>query len=96
MVRCNNFTFKDETTEQHQVESVSAPSVQLDSLDLVHICHLSPCLCLHVCACRWVHAMCQGLTTEDEVEVAADDGFDCSLCKTHGRGSYGKEHTFQW
>lgn len=35
--------------------------------------------------------MCQGLTTEDEVEVAADEGFDCSLCKTHGRGSYGTE-----
>ncbi|XP_069576340.1 histone-lysine N-methyltransferase 2C [Brachyistius frenatus] len=33
---------------------------------------------------RWVHAVCQGLTTEDEVEVAADEGFDCSLCRTHG------------
>lgn len=37
--------------------------------------------------------MCQGLTTEDEVEVAADEGFDCSLCKTQGRGSYGKQRT---
>ncbi|TMS00868.1 Histone-lysine N-methyltransferase 2C [Larimichthys crocea] len=33
---------------------------------------------------RWVHAVCQGLSTEDEVEVAADEGFDCSLCRTHG------------
>ncbi|XP_041823896.1 histone-lysine N-methyltransferase 2C-like isoform X4 [Melanotaenia boesemani] len=38
---------------------------------------------------RWVHAVCQGLTTEEEVEVAADEGFDCSLCRTHGRSSYG-------
>uniref|UniRef100_A0AAQ6ITY2 [Histone H3]-lysine(4) N-trimethyltransferase n=1 Tax=Anabas testudineus TaxID=64144 RepID=A0AAQ6ITY2_ANATE len=28
---------------------------------------------------RWVHAICQGLNTEDEVELAADEGFDCSL-----------------
>lgn len=39
---------------------------------------------------RWVHAMCQGLTTEDEVETAADEGFDCSLCRTHSRGSFGE------
>lgn len=34
--------------------------------------------------------MCQGLTSEDEVEAAADEGFDCSLCRTHSRGSYGE------
>lgn len=34
--------------------------------------------------------MCQGLTTEDDVEVAADEGFDCSLCRTHGRSPYGE------
>ncbi|KAM9332683.1 histone-lysine N-methyltransferase 2C-like [Pholidichthys leucotaenia] len=39
---------------------------------------------------RWVHAVCQGLTTEDEVEVAADEGFDCSLCRTHGHNPYGR------
>ncbi|XP_023805952.1 histone-lysine N-methyltransferase 2C isoform X3 [Oryzias latipes] len=39
---------------------------------------------------RWVHATCQGLCTEDEVEVAADEGFDCSLCKAHERGTYGR------
>ncbi|KAK2859757.1 hypothetical protein Q5P01_004377 [Channa striata] len=43
---------------------------------------------------RWVHAVCQGLTTEDEVELAADEGFDCSLCRTHGRGSYGRSDSF--
>ena len=35
--------------------------------------------------------MCQGLTTEEEVEVAADEGFDCSLCRTHGGSSYGTD-----
>ncbi|XP_044195043.1 histone-lysine N-methyltransferase 2C-like isoform X6 [Thunnus albacares] len=43
---------------------------------------------------RWVHAVCQGLTTEDEVEVAADEGFNCSLCRTHGRSSYGRSDSF--
>ncbi|XP_069368224.1 histone-lysine N-methyltransferase 2C-like isoform X3 [Paralichthys olivaceus] len=43
---------------------------------------------------RWVHAVCQGLTTEDEVEVAADEGFDCSLCRSHGRSSYGCSDSF--
>nr|XP_055037820.1 histone-lysine N-methyltransferase 2C isoform X4 [Misgurnus anguillicaudatus] len=31
---------------------------------------------------RWVHATCQGLNSEKDVENAADDGFDCSLCRT--------------
>ncbi|KAM6971552.1 LOW QUALITY PROTEIN: histone-lysine N-methyltransferase 2C-like [Tautogolabrus adspersus] len=44
---------------------------------------------------RWVHALCQGLTTEEEVESAADEGFDCSLCRTHGRGSYGRSDSFE-
>ncbi|KAM9839742.1 histone-lysine N-methyltransferase 2C-like [Aulostomus maculatus] len=43
---------------------------------------------------RWVHAICQGLTTEDEVEIAADEGFDCSLCRTQGRSSYVRLDSF--
>ncbi|XP_013856307.1 histone-lysine N-methyltransferase 2C, partial [Austrofundulus limnaeus] len=39
---------------------------------------------------RWVHAVCQGLTSEEEVELAADEGFDCSLCRTPGHASYGR------
>ncbi|XP_051910013.1 histone-lysine N-methyltransferase 2C-like [Hippocampus zosterae] len=39
---------------------------------------------------RWVHAVCEGLTSEDEVEVAADEGFDCSLCRTRSRIPYGR------
>ncbi|XP_060950226.1 histone-lysine N-methyltransferase 2C-like [Limanda limanda] len=43
---------------------------------------------------RWVHAVCQGLTTDEEVEVAADEGFDCSLCRSHGRSSLGCSDSF--
>uniref|UniRef100_A0A8C8EPH6 Histone-lysine N-methyltransferase 2C n=1 Tax=Oncorhynchus tshawytscha TaxID=74940 RepID=A0A8C8EPH6_ONCTS len=32
---------------------------------------------------RWIHASCQGLNTDEEVENAADDGFDCTMCRTH-------------
>ncbi|XP_072769606.1 histone-lysine N-methyltransferase 2C-like [Nerophis lumbriciformis] len=39
---------------------------------------------------RWVHASCEGLTSEDEVEMAADEGFNCSLCRTHSRISFGR------
>ncbi|XP_028290011.1 histone-lysine N-methyltransferase 2C-like isoform X2 [Gouania willdenowi] len=34
---------------------------------------------------RWVHAMCEGLINEQEVEETAERGFRCSLCNTHGR-----------
>ncbi|GCC20756.1 hypothetical protein chiPu_0019323, partial [Chiloscyllium punctatum] len=30
---------------------------------------------------RWVHAICENLFTEDEVEQAADEGFDCTACE---------------
>ncbi|XP_061615115.1 histone-lysine N-methyltransferase 2C-like isoform X3 [Phyllopteryx taeniolatus] len=39
---------------------------------------------------RWVHAVCEGLTTEHEVEITADEGFDCSLCRTHSHIPYGR------
>ncbi|XP_049604836.1 histone-lysine N-methyltransferase 2C isoform X8 [Syngnathus scovelli] len=39
---------------------------------------------------RWVHAVCEGLATEDEAEAAADEGFDCSLCRTHSRVPLGR------
>eukprot|EP00062_Callorhinchus_milii_P023408 gi/632982228/ref/XP_007908022.1/ PREDICTED: histone-lysine N-methyltransferase 2C [Callorhinchus milii] len=32
---------------------------------------------------RWMHASCQSLTTEDEVEAAADSGFDCFTCRQY-------------
>lgn len=30
--------------------------------------------------CRWVHAVCESLYTEDEVEQACDEGFACTAC----------------
>lgn len=30
---------------------------------------------------RWVHAICENLFTEEEVEQAADEGFDCTACE---------------
>ncbi|XP_035386586.1 histone-lysine N-methyltransferase 2C isoform X4 [Electrophorus electricus] len=43
---------------------------------------------------RWLHASCQGLNSEEEAENAADDGFDCTMCKmitlpTHGPAGVG-------
>lgn len=32
---------------------------------------------------RWLHAACDSLFTEEEVEQAADEGFDCSACQPY-------------
>ncbi|XP_036885420.1 histone-lysine N-methyltransferase 2C isoform X13 [Sturnira hondurensis] len=32
---------------------------------------------------RWMHAVCQNLTTEEEVESVADAGFDCGMCRPY-------------
>lgn len=49
-------------------------------------------VCVRVSLLRWVHATCQGLSCEEEVEAVADEGFDCSLCRSPGRGgSYGEQ-----
>ncbi|XP_055000959.1 histone-lysine N-methyltransferase 2C isoform X4 [Sorex araneus] len=32
---------------------------------------------------RWMHAVCQNLNSEEEVENAADMGFDCSMCRPY-------------
>jgi len=41
---------------------------------------------------RWVHASCQGLNSDEEVENAADEGFDCSLCRMHTMPTSGKSY----
>ncbi|XP_078465306.1 histone-lysine N-methyltransferase 2C-like isoform X6 [Lampetra planeri] len=38
---------------------------------------------------RWMHGSCEGLHSEEDVEKAADDGFDCSLCRQHPTASLG-------
>lgn len=32
---------------------------------------------------RWMHASCQGIHSEEEVEKVADTSFDCNLCQGH-------------
>uniref|UniRef100_A0A8C9RDT7 Histone-lysine N-methyltransferase 2C n=1 Tax=Scleropages formosus TaxID=113540 RepID=A0A8C9RDT7_SCLFO len=32
---------------------------------------------------RWMHASCVGLNSEEQVETAADSGFDCTMCRAH-------------
>ncbi|KAJ8396837.1 hypothetical protein AAFF_G00014360 [Aldrovandia affinis] len=32
---------------------------------------------------RWIHASCEKLNTDEEVEKAADSSFDCTMCLTH-------------
>lgn len=39
---------------------------------------------------RWMHAVCQNLNTEEEVENVADIGFDCSMCRPYIPASNGK------
>lgn len=46
--------------------------------------------CLCFCTCRWVHASCQGVQSEEEVEKIAESSFDCSLCQGHTPLSPGK------
>ena len=46
--------------------------------------------CISVCRCRWVHAVCESLYTEDEVEQASDDGFACTSCTPYVPKPVGK------
>lgn len=41
---------------------------------------LEPLLCVPP---RWMHAVCDHLFTEEEVEQAADEGFDCTSCQPY-------------
>lgn len=38
-----------------------------------------------------MHAVCQNLNTEEEVENVADIGFDCSMCRPYMPTSNGKK-----
>ena len=48
--------------------------------------------CISVCLCRWVHAVCESLYTEDEVEQASDEGFACTSCTPYVPKPVGKSH----
>ncbi|KAJ8375801.1 hypothetical protein SKAU_G00063810 [Synaphobranchus kaupii] len=36
---------------------------------------------------RWIHASCQNLNTDEEVENAANNAFDCTMCSSHATPS---------
>lgn len=38
-----------------------------------------------------MHAVCQNLSTEEEVESTADSGFDCSMCRPYIPPANGKK-----
>lgn len=44
----------------------------------------------YVCLDRWVHAVCESLYTEDEVEQASDEGFACTYCAPYVPKPVGK------
>lgn len=55
------------------------------------ICHENDAyLCVSVCWGRWVHAVCESLYTEDEVEQASDEGFACTYCAPYVPKPVGK------
>uniref|UniRef100_A0A8C9T658 Histone-lysine N-methyltransferase 2C n=1 Tax=Scleropages formosus TaxID=113540 RepID=A0A8C9T658_SCLFO len=39
---------------------------------------------------RWMHACCQNLNSDEEVENVADDGFECAMCHVRMPPSQGK------
>lgn len=43
-----------------------------------------------MCSGRWVHAVCESLYTEDEVEQASDEGFACTYCAPYVPKPVGK------
>lgn len=46
--------------------------------------------CVSGCLNRWVHAVCESLYTEDEVEQASDEGFACTYCAPYVPKPVGK------
>lgn len=55
------------------------------------ICHENVAYsCVSVCSDRWVHAVCESLYTEDEVEQASDEGFACTYCAPYVPKPVGK------
>ncbi|KAG8452374.1 hypothetical protein GDO86_004250 [Hymenochirus boettgeri] len=59
-----------------------APCASLVSCPICHVKYLEGDLLIQCRHCeRWLHAVCENLFTEEEVEQAADEGFDCTSCQ---------------
>ncbi|XP_057589867.1 histone-lysine N-methyltransferase 2C isoform X5 [Hippopotamus amphibius kiboko] len=61
-----------------------APCASLSSCPVCYRSYREEDLILQCRQCdRWMHAVCQNLSTEEEVENVADIGFDCSMCRPY-------------
>ncbi|XP_042638152.1 histone-lysine N-methyltransferase 2C [Orycteropus afer afer] len=61
-----------------------APCASLSSCPVCYRNYREDDLILQCRQCdRWMHAVCQNLNTEEEVENVADIGFDCSMCRPY-------------
>ncbi|XP_070473033.1 histone-lysine N-methyltransferase 2C isoform X9 [Equus przewalskii] len=61
-----------------------APCASLSSCPVCYRNYREEDLILQCRQCdRWMHAVCQNLSTEEEVENVADIGFDCSMCRPY-------------
>ncbi|XP_075055734.1 histone-lysine N-methyltransferase 2D isoform X2 [Mixophyes fleayi] len=59
-----------------------ASCASLVSCPVCHLNYLEGDLLIQCQNCeRWLHAVCENLFTEEEVEQAADEGFDCASCQ---------------
>ncbi|KAM9319960.1 histone-lysine N-methyltransferase 2D [Gastrophryne carolinensis] len=59
-----------------------APCSSLVSCPVCYLNYMEGDLLIQCQNCeRWLHAVCENLFTEEEVEQAADQGFDCAACQ---------------
>ncbi|XP_056418192.1 histone-lysine N-methyltransferase 2D isoform X3 [Hyla sarda] len=59
-----------------------APCASLVCCPVCHLNYMEGDLLIQCQNCeRWLHAVCENLFTEEEVESAADEGFHCTTCQ---------------
>ncbi|XP_042307888.1 histone-lysine N-methyltransferase 2D isoform X3 [Sceloporus undulatus] len=61
-----------------------APCASLVTCPICQVKYVEDDLLIQCQHCeRWMHAVCDNLFTEEEVEQAADEGFDCTSCRPY-------------
>ncbi|XP_029450516.1 histone-lysine N-methyltransferase 2D isoform X3 [Rhinatrema bivittatum] len=61
-----------------------APCASLVTCPICRVKYVEEDLIIQCRHCeRWLHAVCENLFTEEEVEQAADEGFDCTSCQPY-------------
>ncbi|XP_025028355.1 histone-lysine N-methyltransferase 2D isoform X2 [Python bivittatus] len=61
-----------------------APCASLVTCPICHVKYVEDDLLIQCQHCeRWMHAVCDNLFSEEEVEQAADEGFDCTSCQPY-------------